>query len=341
MGVRALIRQEPQNPTIPKDIHKNHEPDRLTTRSPEPTEKVKGGDEVWQIMTGKSRRRSNHPDPLPVGDFAAPLKGEVTISPKGKITTPPEGMDKWLAQRVLRKRQDLGALVKWTGPACKWAISLATAIDAVMNVLHPNINTKTTFLWPLNVQAGADEKKQRIFFTAKHRSNRWESDFSEIEAALSLGLFEAKYHTSKHNGSINSENDDWFRSEVEKAQQKKCITLLGPSTSTALGNLKWWLGLQNTKLKELTLYKDKSGKISKIEERRPRKFQGSTSEEDEANLSIMEYPIAGFESSWQNDGENDSEQHDNDSPASSNCLAAVSEVDLELLYALHMFSAFM
>ena len=84
-----------------------------------------------------------------------------------------------LAQGGFASDSTLGALVQWKGPTSKLAISLATAIDAVMNILRPVFDKEIDFelplLWPLNVRA--DCKKQRIFFTVKFRSGQWESDF--------------------------------------------------------------------------------------------------------------------------------------------------------------------
>ena len=358
-GVRALIRRAPPKPTSYEGIATNHELDWLTTLFPERTINGKGGAQVWRFETGESLGKFGDSHLLSSKHIAALLEpeitrrseesfttqseenlvsssgGEITTLPSGEITTLPGG-EKWRAQRMLRKRQGLGALCKWTGPGRKWAISLAAAIDTVMNVLHPILGLKSPFRWPLNVRAG--EEKQRIIFTVKKEFNRWESDFSEIEAALSLGLFGAEHNTIVGNGLAKSGSEDWFRREVEKVQTKTCVTLLGPRTPAALRNLKWFLGPQNGKLKELTLHRHNGGKIFDIGQDRPRSFRYSTLR-DEVDPLIMKYPMVGFESSWENDGH--SEQHTNDSPTSSTCLAAVSEVDLELLYARHMFLAFM
>jgi hypothetical protein len=352
-GVRALIRRAPKTPTI-HSTSKDHELDWLVTNFAALTGAGNDCALAWQIMTGEGLGKFEDPDLLSDKDVAALTGGSITIPtdekastvpqvtiaaapPRGRITTLPTG-EKGLAQRVLIKRQDLGVLCRWTGPAHKWAMPLATAIDAVMNVLHPKVKLETPFLWPLNVRVG--NKKQRIFFKIKKRTDRWESNCSELEAALSLGLFGRDQDSARGGVSKNSDEEDWFREEVESVQRNKCITLLGPSTPATLRNLKWWLGPQNGKLKEVTLHKDKDGKLLHIKQQRPNAFEDSAYQ-DETYLSMVENPIAGFESSWQSNSEHDSEPHNNDSPVSSTCLAAVSEVDLELLYARHMFLAFM
>jgi hypothetical protein len=357
-GVRALIRRAPQNPTI-HSTSKDHELDWLVTNFAPLTGAGNDRALAWRIMTGEGLGKFEDPDLLSDKDVAALTGGSITIPtdekastvpqvtiaaapPREKITTLPKG-EKWLAQRVLIKRQDLGVLCRWTGPAHKWAMPLATAIDAVMNVLHPKVKLEAHFLWPLNVRVG--DQKQRIFFKIKNDTDRWESNCSELEAALSLGLFGRDQGTVRGGGSKNSDEEDWFRGEVESVQRNKCITLLGPSTPATLRNLKWWLGPQNGKLKEITLHKDKDGKLLNIKQQRPNAFEDSAYQNEmylcETYLSTVGHPIAGFESSWQSNSQHDSEPHNNDSPVSSTCLAAVSEVDLELLYARHMFLAFM
>lgn len=320
-GVRALIRQAPPITKLhaPPD---NHEIDWLATNFPEKPPKDGGDAQVWQMMTGWS-----------LGHFENP--GLLT---KVEISTPPRG-EKQLGQTLLRTRKRLGLLCRWTGPARKSAISLATAIDGVMNILHPKIRLETQFLWPLNVRVRKEE--QKIWLTMNHTNQGWKSDFTEIEAVLSLGLFGASPKTTQDKEPRNADGLDWLRVQEEKTQRKKSILLLGPSTPAVLRDLRWWLGPQNGKLKKVSLHKNEDMRISKIEQRQPPGF-ASLVFEDEGVSDFEKYRIAGFESSWQNIGKPSSGQQNNHSFANQSwCLAAVSEVDLELLYARHMFSAFM
>ena len=365
-GVRALIRQAPPISKL-EATPDNHEMDWLATDFPETSSKDKGYAEVWQMITGGS-----------LGIFEDPSLFTIT-----EIATLWEGV----GQTLLSRRKDLGVLCKWTGPARKWAISLATAIDEVMNIIHAKIPLKSPFLWPLNVRA--HKKEQRIWFTIKCSDNRWKSDFTEIEAALSLALFGISPKPTQDEEPRNSDEpdwpslheekarreisiillgpstppsalslgnsglspkitqdkdprkSDWLRLHEEKAQRKISIVLLGSSTPAALRDLRWWLGSQNGKLKEVSLHKNEDGIISKIEQRRPDGFASLLSE-DKGVSEIGKHRIAGFESSWQNVGKPDSGRQNSDSSANKPwCLAAVSEVDMELLYARHMFSAFM
>jgi ankyrin repeat protein len=328
-GVRALIRQAPPTTNLhaPPD---NHEIDWLSTNFPEIPPKGEGppkdeGDaQVWQMMTGWSLGHFENPGLL--------TKMEISALPTE---------EKQLGQTLLCTRKRLGLLCRWTGPACKPAISLATAIDGVMNILHPKIKIRleTQFLWPLNVRARKEE--QKIWLTIRQSNQGWKSDFAEIEAALSLGLFGASPKTTRDKEPRNSNELDWLRVQEEKTQRQKSILLLGPSATRVVRDLRWWLGPQNGKLKKVSLHKNEDMRISEIEQRRPPGF-ASLVLGDEGVSDFEKYRIAGFESLWQNIGKPSSGQPNHDSFANQSwCLAAVSEVDLELLYARHMFSTFM
>jgi hypothetical protein len=55
-------------------------------------------------------------------------------------------------QNVLERRYRLGTLCEWTGIARKWAISLSTAIDDVMNILLHDADI-VEFSWEMNFKA--------------------------------------------------------------------------------------------------------------------------------------------------------------------------------------------
>lgn len=166
---------------------------------------------------------------------------------------------------VLEARYDLGTLCKWTGPAREWAISLATAIDEVMNILLID-NQVSLFKWPLDVQV--DGMPYRILFKIKKEGSQWKSNFSEIERVLSLGLLrnkviEANSKENREQAALTAVLEstvpkptvsgptvpkpaisklDWLRSDEESEKKEQSITLLGLSTPEALRDLQWWIG---------------------------------------------------------------------------------------------------
>ena len=105
--------------------------------------------------------------------------------------------------------------------ARKWAISLATAIDDVMNILPLDSNIGDEVTWALNFKTG--ETTQKISFTIKRRkeTDPWESNFTQLEAALSLGLFGDKILEDKlpkdelsalQDKALRKLEEDWLRS---------------------------------------------------------------------------------------------------------------------------------
>jgi hypothetical protein len=64
-------------------------------------------------------------------------------------------------QLVLNRRCRLGTLCGWTGMERKWAISLATAIDGVMNTLPVDLGPKTSFHGNWNSKLAKRYKRSR------------------------------------------------------------------------------------------------------------------------------------------------------------------------------------
>jgi len=273
-GVRAFIRRAPPTPPLQRtleEIPDKHEMDWLATKFREAlckdkhdTQEMpcedKRDDRVWEMMTVESLSEFQKlDDALLTSREIEEHEREKKLAEETAL----EKQEKWAAQIVLRRRQSLGALCGWTGPARKYAISVATAIDEVINTL--TIPSGEPFRWPLDVG-----KKRRIWFTTekKRDGDRWKSDFSEIEAALSLGLFGVELKTlqgknSKNlNGEAGSSKPDWLRLDEEKVLKEKSMRLLGPNTTASRRDLLWWCGPGNGKLKEVWLLGD--GDVLKV-----------------------------------------------------------------------------
>lgn len=408
-GMRAYLRRAPPTPSLqgapptpplqeaPKrplreEIPNKHELDWLATKSPENLCEDKPKDNrdahAWHMMTVES-----------FSEFQIPKDSRLSSRQKeidsSEILNMPE-LERLELERVragqtlLRRRGRLAALCGWTGPARKYAISVATAIDEVMNILsrvnRAGSNTKL-FEWPLDVLVDGDT--QRIWFTINNDGKKWKSNFTEIEAALSLGLFGVEHKTPpdeklriRNKAAALSPSDDWLRLDEENVatKRRKSIRLLGPNTAASRRDLLWWCGPRTGRVKEVWLLKDGVkvmivkvagiwGSVSKVKDDKLIKeyhlagFEDSMAEdwasedsmaedwvsehsvsndsvsEDKDVLEIEQHRIAGFGDAWK---EFKLDQQGGDSSThQSCCLAAVSEGDLELLYAQHMFSAFM
>jgi hypothetical protein len=132
-----------------------------------------------------------------------------------------------------------------------------------------------------------------------------EPDVNQIKAVLSLGLFRAY--------------------QINDQDKSECIRLLGPSSASSRRDLQLWFGREGGKLKEVKLEKNGSVKVMK------HKIVGFG---DSAIWDLDDVSV-GFsvrDVSWGGVDTDSSNQH---------YLAVISKPDLGLLYAQHIFSAFM
>lgn len=181
-----------------------------------------------------------------------------------------------LAQDALRIRKRLAQLTRWRGRATEPSIALAKTISITLNALikeaqfldsgedsqEPSLDpqedspdpAKDSFTWTIEVQVkrGREERNEVLKFSAhKQRGGGWHADATEIEAALSMWLFqiqemkdiaierrELQGETLKGYGGIN----DWLQMDVESNQQLEVLRFLGPGDHNLKRDIGWWIG---------------------------------------------------------------------------------------------------
>jgi hypothetical protein len=139
------------------------------------------------------------------------------------VREPSEGSE---AHKVVKVREHLGNLCGWVGVAWDPAISVAKAIDVVMNTLFSSSGL-LSFAWSMNGEVGG--KIQRIFFTVtRDEKSGWKSNAAEIEAALSLWLYttRGKDHFGQGGAALRKPN----------------IRLIGPYERFLHRDLSWFAG---------------------------------------------------------------------------------------------------
>ncbi|KAA8894727.1 hypothetical protein FN846DRAFT_785993 [Sphaerosporella brunnea] len=151
------------------------------------------------------------------------------------------------AQKAMKVRQRLGDLTRWTGPASKPAISVASAISTIMEKLAITPPTEAgIFYWCLD--ASFTEKDQ-IGFAVSQSDGKWEADATAIEAAISLWAFHIRTteeceKTQKSVDIATSTQDrshhDWLQEDTLLRRQTRRI--LGPKTKALLMDLSLWIG---------------------------------------------------------------------------------------------------
>jgi len=184
-----------------------------------------------------------------------------TVTGKGQTAGGQPDWDTKVQQRVLRHRQRLGQLTNWVGPASKPAISVADAIEAIMNTLIPR--TGAEFSWYLQVEMEMEMSKSQnetesrngtIKFTVRNmEQDGWAIDSTEIEAALSLWIYSNKRRGLEREPYMGENSDTtiegtlkggglkggWLDYEKWKTQS---IRVLGPNTEHLNKDLKRWIG---------------------------------------------------------------------------------------------------
>lgn len=173
------------------------------------------------------------------------------------------------AQVVLKVRRELGKLADWHGPASAEAISLARAIEVVMDTMDPLFECHTGELsWSMDVCG------EPIYFRLEREAGSWKAFSDELEAALSLWLYsvhaveqgkrdinkttrepqwenQSSSSTERLGSNLRNRrpmprkhpataNDDaWLRAKGTIA--KRSLQLLGSSSPALRRDLHWWM----------------------------------------------------------------------------------------------------
>jgi len=289
--------------------------------------------------------------------------------PRWKIVTGGDASACWSQdrgnQKMVKIRQRLGQLSKWKGPASGPSVSVATAIEEVMNSLAlPSLKDDQDFTWSLTSQVDNKDAEILHLTIKKDIENSWTANAAEIEAVLSLWLFHVRdLERSSHHklGKMNSGtlDDDWLRAG-DPASRKQNIRFLGPDMAPLRRDLRWWTpgAVSNTLLKVESSQVDSDPACVEFnhhpfEYHRITGFAGLRSgfpnSEKSANASdhshfhnsaqstnsvVMKYECQELSLDASSIG-----AYDKQSPGHS--LAAVADTRLELLFAQHIFSAFM
>ncbi|ERF70465.1 hypothetical protein EPUS_04743 [Endocarpon pusillum Z07020] len=285
------------------------------------------------------------------------------------------------ADEVVKVRQRLGLLSHWPSKASQPAISVAIAVEAVMNNLFTGTNDNGPGSLTWSMDGLVDGKSQKIFFKLRRNNNRWTADATEIEAALSLWLYsvgdsertEAEGRKdSKDSFQKPQENGmrDWLRLG-NAALRKENIRLLGMNKPASGRDLTWYLG---EKVSSISIVQENGSNENStsdmiiIESRRVVGFRGKPAtrsfnaktvfkrrdpvlydvgiEQDTNPSTNEEIEEETNRSTFEieedtNPFTNEEIEEETNPPSAKEYLAMVSDTPLEMLLAQEMFSAFM
>ncbi|KDN62943.1 hypothetical protein CSUB01_08487 [Colletotrichum sublineola] len=252
------------------------------------------------------------------------------------------------AQRVLKIRKDHGYLAKWQGNASAEAVSLARAIEITMNAL---IGSSTaipgTFYWSLDASYDGTGNCPINFEIARQPDGKWKAFANEYEAALSLWLSSANDETKKaarlseqnkgkasgpslenEKGTEHRNNKkDNARLRMEESKGEMGLRVVGSHTTALRRDLQWWVPKDLLRIFGIKKHQDHQ----QLEE-----TQESGSSAMVRKILTGKERVMGprslkaqFDSVEQNDLD------------AAPFLAAESYSSTPLLFAQHMFSAFM
>lgn len=173
----------------------------------------------------------------------------ISTSPKGSIEAG-NCSDPERAQRTLEIRKRLAQLTpQWRGDSAKASISLATSISIILDaLLSPDKNEK--FSWSLPVRLN-DSSFQTIKLEAFNKEKRWIVDANDIDAILSLWLFDVRERQTAIMANTANEDDDWVQQGAE--YRNEVSRLLGPANIDFQRNVSLLIGVHVRELQVKTV----------------------------------------------------------------------------------------
>ena len=208
-------------------------------------------------------------------------------------------------QQLIRIRERLGDLCEWRSMALESALSLASSVEAFMDMFFPNTSSEASTLrvgkridyldWAVETIGIPVTKQRDDFVTIPIRradvngepKGRWQADIGAIEAVLSLWMAtteaqtEAAKNEAKANGASTSgasQRSNWRRANTGNDLRYKFCRILGDDYEgrTLKRDLSWWVdeliasqsdNCEGTEGKQLAVFQSdgKSPKNQKIQ----------------------------------------------------------------------------
>jgi hypothetical protein len=265
-------------------------------------------------------------------------------------------------------RQRLGLLTQWRNPASDAAVSVANSIQLVLNTLLQS--STEPFTWGIDVYFNG--KTQRVNLTVEKNAGEFRVGLAEIEALLSLWLqhvhlreLQDQAEETKRKQEESKSKPEESKSKPEESKSKRDINrlkretlkqnlrILGQDSTSLKQDLEWWLPIDGTRVLRIGkgTENDRRATDSKPKESHYRidyhRIIGFSGTEDampgcECVAVDFECPAVSFD---EQDGAtvDKSKPGYTDNTETGNCLslAVISSTQRELLFAQHIFTAFM
>ncbi|KAF8244297.1 ankyrin [Wilcoxina mikolae CBS 423.85] len=228
----------------------------------------------WEVVTTRGHAASSRPINLEQDGRRRPKPNNIITSdhspenedPKSETSSPSQLTGGTVVSgtrsppepnqvaQVLKLRERLGELSAWASPVANEALSLAKSIEVVMNAIFGSNNPldvhegarhddrRTYWNWYVPVTDGKNRSELATFtVTRDARTGLWEASAAELEAFLSVWLYELrdKERANERNRQHDSKRD-WLRG-TDKARKRQIIHYLCSNNSYSRRDCWWWL----------------------------------------------------------------------------------------------------
>ncbi|KAI5816232.1 hypothetical protein BZA77DRAFT_65879 [Pyronema omphalodes] len=266
------------------------------------------------------------------------------------------------ARSFIHIRQRLGLLTQWSNPASDAAVSVADSMELVLNTLLPS--NAEPFKWGISVSV--DGNPQRVVMTVKRDAGIFRVGLAEIEALLSLWLQHAhlREQRDKEKEIMRKQEDRKSKSEESKSTRysnrlkrenfKQNLWILGKDNHLLQQDLSWWLPkIDDTRVlcigkgTEMDCYAtDSKPKEShhRIDYHRIIGFGGAEGAMPGRECFAVDFECPAVSFDEQDGGTPDQSKPrytDDSDTENGHFLAVMSNTQRELLFAQHIFAAFM
>ncbi|KAF6841878.1 ankyrin repeat protein, partial [Colletotrichum musicola] len=283
--------------------------------------------------------------------------------------------DSFDVQAVLDARKELGSLSEWTGPASAEAVSLARAIEITLTAMFGSSIVRSSprnisledisiagdpsfprkFTWSLEACYGRSTSKPIHFQIQQQIDGKWTALAHEYEAALSLWLSsradkveESLKAKSRHSAgwpAPSANKSDDARLRLGESKMKQNLRILGLHTPALLQDLQWWVPKELFRVAEVQEVDDNSNTKAELcttvgYERIAESEGGHTSQSERLSARFRRTGLDLSKFDPRDDPVYVRPKFDGDEKMDF-LLAAESYSPLPLMFAQHLFSAFM
>ncbi|KAI5815823.1 hypothetical protein BZA77DRAFT_247928, partial [Pyronema omphalodes] len=268
--------------------------------------------------------------------------------------------------KVTQVRRRLGRLTQWKNPASGAAVSVANSMELVLNTLLQK--STESFTWDIDVLF--NNKRQRVDLNVKNDGEKFRVSLAEIEALLSLWLQHVVVHEQKqqdreeggkdeernckreNNRSEQESNSKTDNDRLKQEALKQNLRILGPHSNSLRQDLKWWLPSDSATVLRISKGErnqdganhSESKKLHySIDYHRIIGFSGTKDAipESECDTVDFEYSVCSDQEDGATGNKSKSGHTDHTETENERFLAVISTTERELLFAQHIFTAFM